>query len=221
MKNKSILLILVLMLALAFSGCGETVPPPQDTPVPATLAPAEPLATEAPAAQPAVSDTPAAVEVQPTETQPPAAPTETTAPTLAPTFTLEPTLAAATPETAAATQTPSSSLDLLPREGQWGGGSGTSLIISFLIGRQGGQATVGDLGLLWFGPEDCTLNLRIEEVTPIQGSQFTRFFTGDDYSYRLTGKIVSDSLIEGVIKIDVEGCGAPTLNWRATPKTTP
>lgn len=207
------LMLLFFSLVILLAGCGETVPPPQPSPIesaapvlsaPSATSPAEPSPTAAITDEPS---TRAATEANPT-TEP--APSDTAAPEA----TLPPS---ETPLPAVPTEASPQGLSFSPQEGLWGGG-GTSLIITFIVGSSGGQVTISDLRLVWFGMNDCEVNHIIPDISVVEGSEFRRFYNVDDVRYTLTGEFVSPTVVQGVFDLSYKDCGTPKISWRAVPK---
>lgn len=212
MKTKKMML-LFFSLVILLAGCGETVPPPQPSPI-ESAAPVMSSPTEAPPAE--ILPTATSTAEPPTEAATEADPTAEPAPTetAVPEATLPPS---ETPVPAVSTDASPQGLGFLPQEGLWGGG-GTSLIITFVVGSSAGQATIRDLRLVWFGVNDCEVNHVIPDLSVVEGSAFRRFYHVGDVRYTLTGEFVSPNVVQGVFDLSYKDCGTPKISWRAVPK---
>lgn len=194
------LMLLVLLLASCAPAVTPAAPLATET-ASRTVAPSE---TPPPSNTPAASNTPTMAVPSPTEISV-ASPTATT---------LVATEVVASPT--ATTASPALELSALPQEGVWSGGA-TGLILSFRIYYEGAQPMLTDLAILWLGPGECMVDHLLSESTPIQGTEFTRFYNKDELRYQLRAKIESATLISGVLDLRYTGCGERKFAWRAVP----
>jgi len=203
MKTKlSIFPIKLMLLALVITSCAPAAQTPMvET---ATSVPLLPSPTLPPSDTPSPSDTPTITAPLPTETLA-ASPTSMT---IVATATAQPPMAT--------TASPASVLSISPQEGVWSGGA-TGLILSFRIYFEGAQPMLTDLAILWLGPGECMVDHLLSENTPIQGTQFIRFYNKDDLRYQLSAEIESATLISGVLELRYTGCGERKFTWRAVP----
>jgi hypothetical protein len=223
MKIKALLAVVFAMTLLGLAGCQNAQPQEQPSTSVATTA------TDSAPAEPTTAATSTVFTTLPPTVENTLPPTETVEPSATPTVQVVPTTAepsatatavAATEAAPATTPTDAASAaqaDLQPVEGLWTG-SATNLLLTFQIAYQDGQVMLSDLGVLWFGRGDCTIDRLVVAATPIQPEEFTRFYKDDDIRYELTGRVDSATLIVGKITVQAEGCGSHILQWMATPK---
>lgn len=208
MKTKPrILLAKLTLLALLMTSCAPAFTPAAPPPTETAIRPIPPSETLPPSETPSPSDTPTIAAPSPTENL------------LAPPTTMTLVTTEALPSPMATSAAPASELSAQPQEGVWSGGA-ASLILSFRIYYEGAQPMLTDLAILWPGPGECMVDHLLSEDTPIQGTEFTRFYNRDDLRYQLSAKIESATLISGVLNLRYAGCGERKFTWRAVPSAS-